>query len=489
MRVDDMELVRDYAVRQSEPAFETLVSRHVDLVYSAALRQMNNPQVAEEVAQAVFIILARKAGRLGPGTILPGWLYHTTRYVCADVLKIERRRRKREQEAYMQSTLIDDPDRNWEQLAPLLDEAMANLGEKDRNAVVLRFFGGKSMQDVGVAMSASEEATKKRVQRAVDKLRLFFMKRGVALSSTVISGALSHHAVHAAPTTMMASVVAAAKGSAATSTFGLAKGVLKFMAWTKLKTVAAAGGVVLLAAAGTTVVIVKSRGPSAEEVMRHLGEPGYLEKAPAVVLFRPTRYPGLPERFVGFPGPSGRIAARARDFAWDFALAYDINPDRLVLPAEGWPARRFDVMTTIPKDPKAGLREAIRKQLGLVAHREIRELDALVLKTGPRTAASLPPGGTPLDGFPAIDAGHLQLENITMDDLSCRLSFHYLGMPIIDETGLGGQRYNVNLRWNPRVQGAAQKAEIERALREQLGLETSWERRPVEMLVVEHVAK
>src|ERR1039457_7179587 len=105
MMSDDMTLVREFAANQSEPAFATLVERHIALVHSAALRQVGDAHLAEEITQAVFIILARKAASLGTKTILSAWLYRTTRYAAADALKARRRRQAREQEAHMQSIL------------------------------------------------------------------------------------------------------------------------------------------------------------------------------------------------------------------------------------------------------------------------------------------------------------------------------------------------------------------------------------------------
>jgi RNA polymerase sigma factor (sigma-70 family) len=264
---DDIALLREFATTESETAFAALVERHVNLVYSVALRSVGNAHAAQEISQAVFIILARKAKSLGTKIILSGWLYQTTRLTAANYLRTEIRRQNREQEAYMQSILNEPESEAWQQIAPLLEDAMAGLGAKDRDAVVLRFFENKNLSEVGAAIGASEDAAKMRVNRALEKLRKFFTKRGVAFSATIIAGAVSANSIQAAPIGLAATISATAvKSSAvAASTLTLVKGALKLMAWTKAKTAIVVSACVLFTAGTTTTLMVQHQVTRREE--------------------------------------------------------------------------------------------------------------------------------------------------------------------------------------------------------------------------------
>jgi RNA polymerase sigma factor (sigma-70 family) len=262
--LDDAELLARYVTQRSEEAFATLVERHLSLVYWSALRQVRDPHLAEEIAQAVFIILARKAGSLRRGTVLAGWLCRTAHFAACNALKAEHRRHHHEQEAYMESLLDESEPDVWRRIAPMLDEAVAQLGEADRNAVVLRFYQQCPLEEVGRVLGVNADAAQKRVSRALEKLRKFFTKRGVTLSAVAIAGAVSANSVHAAPVGLAKTIstVALAKGVAvSTSTLTLVKGALTIMAWTKAKTVIAVGLGVLLALGATTVTIHQIRRP------------------------------------------------------------------------------------------------------------------------------------------------------------------------------------------------------------------------------------
>jgi len=256
----DMELVSEFARSKSEAVFAELVARHINLVYSVAMRFTRNPADAQDVTQAVFIILAQKANSLGAKTVLTGWLYETTRFTAMKLLRTKARQQAREQEAYMRSVLNDaNAEDMWTRLEPLLEEAMARLSAPERTLLALRFYENKSSAEAAAALGIQEWATRKRAGRAVEKLRKFFAKRGIVLSAAVLTTAISANSVQAAPALLgtMTTPVAVTMGAAAsTSTLTLIKGALKLMAWTKAKT-SIVVGVSILLAAGTTTVVVK----------------------------------------------------------------------------------------------------------------------------------------------------------------------------------------------------------------------------------------
>jgi RNA polymerase sigma factor (sigma-70 family) len=255
---DDRALLRQYAENNSDEAFAALVTRHINLVYSVALRHVGNPHHAEEITQAVFIILAKKVAQLRHDKALSSWLFQVTRLTANNFVRSETRRHRREEEAYMQSILNEPETEVWLKIAPLLDTAVAGLREKDRQAVVLRFYEGKNLREVGLALGASEDAAEKRVNRALEKLRKFFTKRGVSSTTAIIAGTISASSVQAAPVALAKSVTAVAivKGSiAAASTLTLVKGTLKIMTQAKLKLAIGITAAILLAGGATTMVI------------------------------------------------------------------------------------------------------------------------------------------------------------------------------------------------------------------------------------------
>jgi RNA polymerase sigma factor (sigma-70 family) len=237
VNAEDCQLIKEYTEKQSDAAFEKLVDRYVNLVYSAAIRQVKDPHLAEEITQTVFIILARKAKTLGPKVILSGWLYRTAQYISGDALRNLRRRQKREQEAYMESiTQESGTEATWEEIAPLLDEGLADLREMERDALIMRYLENKSVKEVGEALRLRERAAQKRIMRSLEKLHSFFLRRGVTASASTIAGAMSIAAVQAAPANLAASAVAATKASGLTATTAaLVQSGLKHIWWANLQ--------------------------------------------------------------------------------------------------------------------------------------------------------------------------------------------------------------------------------------------------------------
>ncbi len=214
MAMNDQQLLEQYTREGSEEAFAALVHRHLDLVYSAALRQVRSQELAEEVAQSVFTDLSRNAGRLKSETVLTAWLYQVARRTAVDVVRRETRRQQREQIA-VELTDMDTEPSIWDQIEPLLEEAMESLEATERSAILLRFFENRSLREVGETLGTSEDAAQKRVSRAVERLREFFTKRGVTAGTGSVAAALSANAVQSAPLGLGTAISTAAVSGAA----------------------------------------------------------------------------------------------------------------------------------------------------------------------------------------------------------------------------------------------------------------------------------
>jgi len=205
----DQQLLRAYAEHRSEAAFAELVCRHVDFVYSTALRMVRDAHLAEDVTQGVFVALAQNARQLTNRAVLSGWLHRTTQNLAANAVRSDVRRRAREQEAAAMNEL-QEPDAVWEQIAPRLDAALGELSEADRDALFLRYCEDKSAHEIALTLGVSDDAAQKRVSRAVERLRDLFAKRGVTVGASGLAVVISANAVQAAPLGLALTISSAA---------------------------------------------------------------------------------------------------------------------------------------------------------------------------------------------------------------------------------------------------------------------------------------
>ena len=256
----DSELLSRYARTHSEDAFAELVRRHVNLVYSAALRQVNgDAHLAQDVAQAVFTDLARKANSLSRRETLTGWLYTSAHFAAAKMARTENRRRDREEKFMREPIHEPAPDpgcaggfaearADWEKLRPALDEVMHELKETDREAILLRYFENRQFAEVGAKLGLNENAARMRVERALEKLRGSLTKRRIT-TATALASVISANAIQIAPANLAATVTTASLAAAGTGTFTF----LKIMTATKLKF---AIGAIVVAAVATAFVLL-----------------------------------------------------------------------------------------------------------------------------------------------------------------------------------------------------------------------------------------
>jgi RNA polymerase sigma factor (sigma-70 family) len=262
---DDFGLLGRYANGRDEAAFAELVRRHVNLVYSAAARRVGQRQLAEDVTQAVFVILAKKAKSLRRSNPLSAWLLTTVRYAAANALKIEARRRRHERAAAAALAVSGACSANpsdvlvWQEIASELDDAVLKLSVLDRTAVLLRFFEDRPIHDIAVALNVTEGAAKQRLSRSVEKLRQRLERSGATFAPIGAAGlmtALAAHAVRAAPMGLVQSSCAAATGGAvAGAGITIAKGAITMMTWTKAKIAAALVASAMIAGTGGVISI------------------------------------------------------------------------------------------------------------------------------------------------------------------------------------------------------------------------------------------
>ena len=253
---DDAELLSRYAAEQSEAAFAELTRRHVDLVHSAALRLMNGDlHAAQDVTQQVFTEVARQAKRLARHPALVGWLYTTTRLMALRMNRTEQRRQAREQEANMLNQLLhdDSPPVDWNRFRPVIEDAMHELDDQDRHAVLLRYFQNKTLNEVGAALNLTENAARMRVDRALDKLRGKLARHGITTTAAALAAVVAANAVQAAPAGLAATISAAAVAGSAVQASTLIVATKAIVMTTLQKTIVAAA---LAAAVGTGVYAV-----------------------------------------------------------------------------------------------------------------------------------------------------------------------------------------------------------------------------------------
>jgi RNA polymerase sigma factor (sigma-70 family) len=254
--MDDWKLLSDYASQNSEAAFRALVERYAGMVYHAALRQTGDPCVAEDAAQDVFIALAQKAGRIPRQATLYGWLFRATRFAVLNQVRRNVNRQRREQELLVTQPAmeVDEADSIWERIMPHLNDALEKLSAADRELLMIRFFGNQSHKDVAAALGVSEETARKRISRALERLRVIFARRGVAVSSLALAAALVAHGAQAAPVELAAAWAKVALANAAVGTAAISGGgILALAAFAKSPGfIAALTGSLVIAAAVLT---------------------------------------------------------------------------------------------------------------------------------------------------------------------------------------------------------------------------------------------
>jgi RNA polymerase sigma factor (sigma-70 family) len=288
-------LLAAYAANGSESAFRELVSRYVNFVYSTALRLVDgNTQLAEDVTQLVFISLAKKGRVLSEEVMLGGWLHQCTYHLATKAARSERRRQFREREACEMNLLSDPSDAHWQRIAPILDEAITQLGQEDRTAILLRFFEQRDFRSVSQALGSSEDAARMRVNRALEKLHTLLKQRGVTLPVAGLGTMLTAQAVTSAPVALAGTISGVALAPiGGGSPLALLKPMAAMPLKTSLATLAVAGVVTALLVQNRSATRLRGENQALRaQITQANGENGNRQRSG--VLSRPPRAPRLP---------------------------------------------------------------------------------------------------------------------------------------------------------------------------------------------------
>jgi uncharacterized protein (TIGR03435 family) len=512
----DGELIEAFVRENSESAFRSLVERHARWIFAAAFRQLRDRQLAEDAAQAVFIILLQKAHAMPSNAKLSSWLFSALQFTVKNLRRAQRRRQFHEFRATAQALdPVSNPAATRNDMADRLDVAVAALPSPDRATILLRFYQNLPFDQIARALGISEAAARKRTHRAVHALR---RKLGADATPDSISLAaaygLNHSPVALTHTITIGSLAAKAGAAIPATILTATKGTAYFMIATKIKIAAAIVIICFLAVPGTIVAIhyapsffadssqsdsVAANPASAPPVkpietqtagesweVEHISSDMVGRLAPEIRIL-PTKFPhssntniagiapGI-DKFVGIRVLVGDIAA----------IAYKSHPQRIIF-VDGEPQDRYDFISTLSKGTSEALQAELKNKLGFVAHRETREMDVMLLKVQNPNAKGLKPptGGENFNSQQDNSNASISWSNEALSRAP-ELLEGFCKMPVIDETGLT-QHFSIDVKWKELGERDPEHNALKKALLERLGLELVPGRAPVEMLLVEKV--
>lgn len=437
--MDDSQLLSEYVERRSQEAFTRLVERYTGLVYSAALRQVRDPHLAEEVTQAAFLALAKRARQLRREVALSAWLLVTTRFLAINALKAEGRRIRHEREAARMAKTVEQSiqQSDWDAISPHLDAALASLGAQDRRLIALRYFEGLSLEEVAARLSINPAAARQRVHRAVIRMRGFFGLHGINAPLAALGPAILSHAIHPAPSglaTMVAKV--ALTGKSTMAVLEATKGAILVMSDIKLKT-AAVALVVLLLSSGAVVAWKAVVPPSAiTRVLAAARQQASNSSAPWQKRFnevygladgqliKQVLPPMIPERQIYWDtqsnGRSWTLSADSFIFQWDgvsprWATTSIFQSDLGMVLHAGLRIPRWQVDSSVPQDLRFPGDWVIRKGAAV---------EEVMAKLAPIVSQRL---GRPV---------HFELKPVTCEAIIVRGSFHFVPLPGMANDGV-----------------------------------------------------